>query len=119
MLRTVLFTACLLGVGLHVFISVVKSAGGPNAFSLGLLVWSLLPYASAVGVAALAKNVLVGVVPVCLVLALDTWTYYAVFVHPSASTAALALLAVPLWNLVLVVPIGAGATWFLIRGNKQ
>jgi len=41
----------------------------------------------------------------------DAWTYYEVFFHPKGSTAALALLWMPIWNPVLVVPIGAFVGW--------
>jgi hypothetical protein len=106
-----LVTILILGVGLHVYIAFFKSAGGPDSFGVGLLGWSIVPYLVAAGLALISRNLLIGIVPMALVLFVDAWTYYEVFIQPKGSTAALALLWMPLWNLVLVVPIGAGAGW--------
>jgi hypothetical protein len=107
----VLVTLLLLGVGLHAYVAFFQAAGGLDSFGVGLLGWSVVPYLVAAALALISRNVLIGIVPVALVLLADTWTYYEVFIHPKGSTAALALLWMPLWNLVLVVPIGAGAAW--------
>lgn len=40
-----------------------------------------------------------------LVFAIDVWMHLEIFVFPSSSTAALGLLFMPLWNLVLVIPV--------------
>lgn len=105
----------VLGIALHIYIAVYESAGGFNSFSGGLLVWSSLPYVAAVIVAIASKKALVGAVASGLVLLVDAWTYHSVFIQPSSSTASLALLWMPLWNLILVVPIGAGVTWAWLR----
>jgi hypothetical protein len=106
-----LVTLLSLGLGLHVYIAFFMSAGGSDSFGIGLLQWSIVPYLVAGAIALISRNALMGIVAVALVLLVDAWTYYEVFIHPKGSTAALALLWIPLWNLVLVVPLGALAGW--------
>lgn len=112
---TALVTLLTLGIGLHVYITFFKSAGGLDSFGVWLLAWSILPYLVAAGLALISKKLLIGIIAMTLVLLVDAWSYCAVFIQPKNSTAALALLWMPLWNLVLVVPIGAGAGWFWSR----
>jgi len=106
-----LFTLLTLGLGLHAYIAFFQSTGGADSFNVALLGWSIVPYAVATALALMSRSALVGIVPMALVLLVDAWIYYEVFIHPKGSTAALALLWMPLWNLILVVPIGAGAGW--------
>jgi hypothetical protein len=42
-------------------------------------------------------------------LVLDVLTVYAVFIHPTSSTAPVLLLYVPLYSLVIVTPLGIAA----------
>ena len=100
-----------LGIGLHAYITFFMSADGPDSFGVGLLKWAIVPYLVAAALALISRNALIGIVAVALVLLVDAWTYYEVFFHPKGSTAALALLWMPIWNPVLVVPIGALVGW--------
>ena len=106
------------GLGLHVYVSFVD-ASEVSPFALGLLAWSALPYVAAFVLALIAGRAMVGLLATALVLAVDAWTYYEVFLDPTASTAALALLWMPLWNLVLVVPLGAGVAWGWLRARTR
>jgi len=109
--RAVALVALLsLGVGLHAFVVFFKASGGLDFFGVGLLKLSIVPYLVAAALALITRNMLIGIVPAALVILVDVWTYYEVIIHPG-STAALALLWMPLWNLILVVPIGALAGW--------
>ncbi|MEO8121216.1 MAG: hypothetical protein ABI606_18075 [Rhodoferax sp.] len=103
--------AILLGSLLHVYTVAFRSEGGPSLFLAGLLVFSLLPYGAAFVLSrmrvrkALATGFAVGA------LAGDVYAYYAVFVAPKSSTAALALLVIPIWNLLLLGPTGLVLAW--------
>lgn len=48
-------------------------------------------------------------------LAADVFMHYSVFVAPKGSTAALGLLFMPLWNLLLIGPAGALLCWLAYR----
>jgi hypothetical protein len=99
------------GVALHAW----HAAGASGAFALGLLAWSLVPYAVCVVVGlvpALRRAALVGAI---VVLAADAYAHYTVFVAPASSTAALALLFAPLWNALVLAPAAMLATWALAR----
>jgi hypothetical protein len=43
----------------------------------------------------------------------DLLTHYAVFHNPQGSTAVIGLVAMPLWNLVLLMPAGGALGWLI------
>jgi hypothetical protein len=95
------------GVLLHAYTTLVAAAGPVEAFHLGLLAWSCLPYlvaallprfgAAPSTAAGFALGALLG----------DLYMHYAVFIAPKGSTAALGLLFMPLWNFLVLGPLGA------------
>lgn len=102
---------CGAGAALHLYTVVFKAAGGEegagaSAFLIGLWVFSCAPYAIS---AWLARGRwaawALGAAAACLVA--DLYMHYSVFVAPAGSTAALGLLFMPLWNLVIIGPAGA------------
>jgi len=107
------------GVGLHAYIALFESAKVVTLFNAGLFGWSCLPYGVALALALLTRRPWVGIVAAALVLLVDVWTYYAVFVRPKGSTAALALLWMPFWNLIIAVPLGAAMGWLLSRFQSR
>jgi hypothetical protein len=50
-----------------------------------------------------------------LALVFDLAGHYSVFVNPQGSTAALALLFIPLWSTIIVVPAATFIAWFVAR----
>jgi len=112
-LRFTLSAILCCGVALHAYIALFEAAKVATLFNVGLFGWSCLPYAAALTLALLTRRLWVGIVGAALVLFVDAWTYYAVFVRPKGSTAALALLWMPFWNLIIVVPLGAAMGWLL------
>lgn len=110
-------TVATLGILLHGYISLIKADGGPNAFTLGLLAFSAIPYAICGLVAVIGKGrpvpALTGAVGPLLS---DLGLYHSVFVAPSSSTAAIALLFGPLVNITVLLPlgllIGYGVAWW-------
>lgn len=100
-------TVASLGIALHGYISLFKADTGPNAFTLGLFSWSVVPYAICLLVALLGKRwPLLGLFGAAAALIADLNLYYSVFVAPDSSTAAIGLLFAPLINLVVFVPLG-------------
>ncbi len=110
----------LLGIALHGYISLFKAADGPNAFTLGLLAFSVVPYVVCLLVTLMGKGQpLVGLFGAVAALVMSGITYHSVFTAPSSSTAAIGLLFVPLVNLLVAVPagmlVGLGLRWWLAR----
>jgi len=103
----------VLAVAFHVYEAV--SEWTPSLFSFGVFVWSLAPYAAAVIIAVGTGRPLLGIVPASLALLLDLYTFIVVRYVSHSSTGALAFLAVPLWNLVLVVPLGVASAFLWLR----
>lgn len=101
------------GVCLHLTTALLGEGGA--AFRLGLCAWSLAPYAllawmlrrRGAGIALMAGAL--------LMLLLDTIAWWSVFIAPSHSTAALNLLAAPLWNLVCIAPLSLAIEAWLAR----
>jgi hypothetical protein len=103
----------LLAVALHTYVAL--SQWTATLFSVGVFAWSLAPYALAVLIVVITRRPLLGIVPASLALMLDLYTFLAVRYVSHSSTAALAFLAVPLWNLLLVVPAGATGAFLWLK----
>jgi hypothetical protein len=103
-----------LGLALHGYEQLALS----TAFSLGWLLWALLPYA--VCLLVLFRSVS-GVPALCGVLvafAFDLIGHYNVFIHPTSSTAALALIFVPLWGALIFCPAAMLVAWLSVRRRR-
>jgi hypothetical protein len=91
---------------LHSYEHFLKSEGDP---SLGYLIWAMIPYAFSLllsSFSSLGSYVISGAV---IAFGFDIWGHYTVFINPQSSTAALALLFIPLWSTIIMVPL---ATFF-------
>ena len=99
-----------LAITLHAYENLAKAA----APSLGWFLWATLPYAICLAVWARSS---IGAPAVAGVIA-DLVAHYAVFVHPTSSTAALAMIFVPLWSTLLFCPVAMFAVWLAIRRRR-
>lgn len=114
--KTTALTLCSAGVALHLYTALFKAEGGSGAiaFLIGLLLWSSAPYAIA-AVLARGRHVVWALGAAAACLAADLFMHYTVFFAPKGSTAALGLLFMPLWNLVVIGPAGALLCWLAHR----
>jgi hypothetical protein len=55
---------------------------------------------------------------VLVAFALDLYAHYTVFINPSSSTDALAMVAIPLYNTVLFCPLAMLIAWLVVRKRK-
>jgi hypothetical protein len=100
--RQAIYLLIFLGTGLHLKAELWGSSDPGSLFSIGVLVWSLVPYFV---IFILRKFSYGSLCAATLVFAFDLWMHLEAFVFPSSSTSALGLLFMPLWNLVLVIPV--------------
>ncbi len=114
--HTGVIVVAALAVALHVYENLLKSSG---EFSPGALVWASMPYALCLVVSSYSATRLAAIAGALVALSFDLLAYYAVFVNPTSSTAALALLFVPLWNTFVFAPVATGATWLLLRRRDR
>jgi len=114
-----LLCLCLLAIALHVYVGLFEWT--VSVFSMAIVAWSLVPYVISVVVASATGRQVFGVVPAFLALVLDAYTFIAVRFLSHGSTAALAYLWVPFWNLVIVLPLGIAAAllWVKLRHASQ
>jgi hypothetical protein len=110
---------CVLGVLLHAYQLSLASADAKPLFLAGLLIFSCLTYAIAWFLSRSKSWQLPGLGIALASLVADSFMHYSVFIAPKSSTAALGLLAMPFWNLLLTAPVGAGIGWLLARWLKQ
>lgn len=110
--------APLAGMALQAWVVLGKADGGFSAFLAGWFVFACLPYFACLVALWKMRSVLPGVVGAVLALAWDANMYYAVFVAPSSSTAAIALLFSPAVALAAAA-LGAGATWLVQRQRSR
>jgi hypothetical protein len=98
-----------------------KAEGGAGTFLVGLVMLSCLPYAIAAVLALSRRGQVIGLGGAAAALLADIYMHYSVFVAPKGSTAALGLLAMPFWNLLVIGPAGAALLWLgfkLLAGKK-
>ena len=96
------------GLALHLF----ENRGEPHP---GLLLWSLLPYAFALGLSAFPALRRAAIAGAAVALAVDGLAHYLVFVRTQSSTAALALVFFPLWSTLAFVPAATLLAWLVLR----
>jgi hypothetical protein len=110
---------CYIGLGtatlLHLSTALLENSGPIDSFTLALLGKSLLPYGIAFIVMLPFRKPRIALGAIGAILVMDIWMYFNVFVAPLSSTAALGLLFMPFWNLVLVCPLGCLLGWFFIE----
>ncbi len=100
---------------LHVYTLGFKAEGGWSWFMLGLLLFSLLPYAIAAKMSRFARLAGSAVGFAAGALVGDLFMHYQVFMVPNGSSAALGLLIMPFWNLLILGPLGALVGWAIAR----
>ena len=100
---------------LHLYTFAFKAEGGWSLFVVGLFAFSLTPYAVAVMLARFGRMASSALGFAAGALIGDLYTHYSVFIAPWGSTAALGLLFMPLWNLLLIGPLGALVGWAIAR----
>jgi hypothetical protein len=105
-----------LGAALHAYESFWLASGGP---AVGFFLWAVVPYAMCLVVAMASKSAIPALAGAVVALAFDLLAHYEVFVHPTSSTAALALLFAPLWNTLVFSPIAILLTWLILRRRAQ
>ncbi len=97
----------LLGFGLllHLYTALIRSSQ-VDGFTIGLLIWSWMPYLLIWLIAVRRNRHVRALFPIVFVLTFDLFVHASVFHFAKSSTASLGLLWAPLWNLILIVPLG-------------
>jgi hypothetical protein len=117
-LRTITLITIASGVALHIGTALLGT-GGVNQFQVELLLLSCLPYVLCVVVLLWSGRALIALCGVVPALGFDIAAFLSVFVWPTSSTAPLILLFLPLWNLLLFVPLGLLVGWGIGRARAQ
>lgn len=108
--RRTIFALVVFGLVLHSH-AAWELAERSNA---ALWAWSLAPYA--LGALLAVRYRTWAIVGALLLPALaDASMHYSVFLSGDGEAAAIGLIAMPLWNLVLLMPTGAVIGWSLSR----
>jgi hypothetical protein len=97
------------GVALHTYTAFIEA----SSFSFGFWLWSLCPYIVGCVLLGLVHQSHAATGALILPAIMDAGTFYSVFIAPGSSTDALGLLFVPLWNLVVFVPLGGAVGWWV------
>ena len=118
-LRTWVLIAFIVGFLLHVLI--LMNASGPFSPKLvGFLGWSLLPYATLICLFFRTKYKGLWCIALFAILVSDVVLYYQVFISPTRSTAAIALITTPLAYLICILIVCAACKAYgLISGGRN
>ena len=103
-------------VALHAYEHVYKNAGDPSP---GFLLWAMVPYVLCLSLSAFAGIRASVIAGGAVALAFDLWGHYSVFINPKGSTAALALLFIPLWSTIIVVPLATFIAWSISQRRSS
>src|SRR5687768_9191700 len=96
----------LFGIALHAYTGLVES----TSFSLPFWLWSICPYViGGLLIVASPSHVFIGAL--ALVAVADLLFFRSIFTYPTSSTASIALVFMPAWNLLVIGPIGALLAW--------
>lgn len=106
---------CFTAVLLHLYTALFRAEGGAKAFLIGLVLLSFSPYVIAAALALSHRGKVLGLGGAAASILADIYMHYSVFVEPKGSTAALGLLAMPIWNLLAIGPAGAGLLWVGVK----
>jgi hypothetical protein len=110
--------AVRIGVGLY---PLWENANGVDtgglAFLAGLTAFSCLPYG--VTYFLTTTNATRGAAAATAALAADLFGVYSGLIRPQGSTGALAVVFMPLWNLILIIPIAFVVSTFIQRSHKH
>ncbi|EDM27386.1 hypothetical protein LNTAR_21770 [Lentisphaera araneosa HTCC2155] len=110
-------TISIIGILLHMNTCFIQS-DTTFGFNILLLVFSSIPYVSSLIILKNKKSELIGSLAPALPIITDSVAYYSVFIAPSSSTAPLALIFIPLWNLIIFMPLGI-ITGLIIQNLKR
>jgi hypothetical protein len=101
---------------LHLAVAVYGAGQGDYLLIVGLFVWSSLPYLLGILLACVLKRPIIAFCGMLMPLVLDCFNIYGVFVTSTSSTAVVALLWMPLWNILMIQPVGLAIGWWVAKG---
>lgn len=107
----------MVGAALHASQLFVSESSGGGA--LGLFLWLMVPYGLCSFLSAFAALRTPAIAGAALALAADLLTHFSLLVDPQGSTASVALIFVPLWNTVLLVPVATLVAWLAVRRRHK
>jgi len=117
--RKTTYAGIAVGALLHLSTAFFQAEGGVSLFSFGLMVWSLLPYLIILIIINPMNKPQKALGATGTILFMDIWMYKEVFLTPRSSTAALGLLFMPLWNLIIFIPLGCLLGWFFLEKQSN
>ena len=112
-LRLIAVLVVSVGLSLHALAAIVDSETQGWGLSIALLTWAWLPYLIAVILIFTIRRAVIPLGGALAPLAVDILNLYALYVSPESSTGALNLLWMPLWNILVVEPLGLFFGWVM------
>lgn len=115
-------TSCIVATALIVFGTVLHTYTWlvhASSFSIPFWLWSMSPYLVAGALLWLFHQPQAATGAVVIPPIFDAANFYSVFVAPESSTAGLGMIFVPMWNLLVFVPVGGGIGWWIGRRLRQ
>lgn len=114
-LTTPLGITLLVILGAAVVVHVLIATQGDGDLGMSLFFGGMFPYVLSVMFTMYRRSLWPAVASTAAPLLFDLFLYYSVFIEPGGSTAALALIFAPFWNLILVVPVAGFLTMVVVR----
>jgi hypothetical protein len=109
---TVLLGAAV-GIGIVLDVLCIRTASSFSAFAVFLFFWGMAPYLVLLVVPRFARNQSETIGAIVAVVVLDLVGRMS-FLFPTSSTAALVLLWLPFWLLLVAIPVGLYTVRFVL-----
>lgn len=106
-------------VAVAILLHAFECFGRPNDAAFAFFFWGSTPYVLCLLISSLGTLRAAPVVGGALALVVDVLVHFEVFVAPPSSTAALLLIFAPLWNNLVIVPVGTIVAWFFVRRRAR
>jgi hypothetical protein len=113
--RTVATALIALGTALHTYTWLFEVP----SFSIPFWLWSMSPYLAAATLLWLFHEPQAATGALVMPPIFDVANFYSVFISPESSTAGLGMVFVPMWNLLVFVPLGGGIGWWVGRRLRE
>lgn len=106
--RNLVWGAVALGAALQIYIAIAEVGQ-----LTGFFFWALAPYVLLAVLAFRMKKHFKLVLGAAVALVVDYFTFQKVFINPTSSTAAIALIWMPLWTVIFFIPAAILFGWVL------
>ena len=105
-IKSIAIAPIFVGLFLHIYTATKASTNSIDAFGVGLIIWSWVPYLICALLTLPDGKYFSAIGGAYTILLVDIMMSYSLFTGLGGSTAGIGVLFMPFWNIVLFMPLG-------------